>query len=160
MLVEVALPVPVPRTFTYESESPIEPGTRVRVHFSGRTLTGWVLGPATDTGKLKQIRPIDKVLENEPSVPADLLDLCRWIADYYLAPVGFVLRAALPVLLTGGKRAEEPVKHRKIVRLTRELPSLQQREDLFGRAVRQRELFEAIEGMSGTAELGHLVSQL
>jgi primosomal protein N' (replication factor Y) (superfamily II helicase) len=46
MLVEVALPVPLPRTFTYRIDRPVAPGTRVRVPFSGRKLIGWVVGEA------------------------------------------------------------------------------------------------------------------
>src|SRR5262249_14021988 len=40
--------------------------------------------------------PLDEVLDREPAVPADLLDLARFAADYYLAPLGEVLRSMLP----------------------------------------------------------------
>lgn len=159
MLLEVALPVPIPRTFTYSSDRPVEPGTRVRVGFGRRALTGWVMGESTDTSVAK-LRAIDAILEDQPSVPAEVLHLCRWIADYYFAPVGQVVRAALPVVLAGGKRSEDPVKHRRVVRLTEELPSLQQREERFGRAQRQRELYEAIESIGGSADATHVVNQL
>ena len=36
------------------------------------------------------------VLDPTPTVPGDVLDLCRWMSDYYLAPLGIALRAALP----------------------------------------------------------------
>jgi len=159
MLVEVALPVPIPRTFTYSADRLIEPGTRVRVGFGRRSLTGWVMRESTTTDATK-IRAIDKVLDTRPSVPADILQLCQWIADYYLAAVGQVVRAAVPVVLAGGKHSEEPVRYRKVVRLIEDLPSLQLREERFGRAQRQRELFEAIEAMGGSADLAHIVNQL
>lgn len=159
MLVEVALPVPVPRTFTYSSDRIVEPGTRVRVGFGRRSLTGWVMG-TSETTDATRIRAIDEVLDERPSIPCEILQLCRWIADYYLAPVGQVVRAAVPVVLAGGKRSEEPVRYRKVVRLIEELPSLQLREERFGRAQRQRELFEAIEAIGGSIDLAHVVNQL
>lgn len=160
MLVEVALPVPIPHTFTYRSAAPIASGTRVHVHFGGRRLTGWVLGPASENRELKQLRDIDAVLENEPSAPPDLLELCRWIADYYLAPLGLVLRTALPVVLSTPVRPEQPLKKRKMVKLARELPTLTERESVFARAPRQRELYEVLEGMGSPTELAHITTQL
>ena len=160
MLIEVALPVPIPRPFTYRSPVDIAPGTRVHVRFGGRRLTGWVLGPTLPTREIKNLRDIDAVLESEPSVPADLLELCRWIADYYLAPVGLVLRTALPAVLSGNVRPEEPLKKRRVLRLIRELPTLVERDEVFGRAQRQRELYELVENAGGNSEVVHLTTQL
>ena len=160
MLLEVALPVPIPRPFTYRSTVPLTPGTRVHVRFGGRKLTGFVLGPASDSRELKNLRDIESILDREPSVPADVLELCRWIADYYLAPIGLVLRTALPAVLSGNVRPDDPLKKRKVVRISRELPSLVERDQLFGRAQRQRELYETLENMGGFADLAHLVTQL
>src|SRR5688572_9057443 len=160
MLLEVALPVPLPRTFTYRSATPIAPGTRVHVQFSGRRLTGLVTGPAPEGRPLKNLRDIETILESEPSVPADLLELARWIADYYLAPIGVVLRTTLPLALTGNVRQDQPLKKRKVVRIARELPTLVERDALFGRAQRQRELYELLENVGGSDELAHLTTQL
>ena len=44
------------------------------------------------------------MLEEEPSVPADVLELCRWIADYYVAPLGVAIRSALPSVLSDVSR--------------------------------------------------------
>jgi primosomal protein N' (replication factor Y) (superfamily II helicase) len=160
MLVEVALPVPLPRTFTYRTDRVVAPGTRVRVPFSGRRLVGWVVGAAAAPRELKQIRDIDRVLEAEPSVPAELLELCRWIADYYLTSLGLVLRGALPAVLSDTARTEPPGKTRRVLRITRELPSLTSREETFGRAQRQRECYELLEGMGGRADVVHLTETL
>jgi primosomal protein N' (replication factor Y) len=53
-------------------------------------------------------RPIDAVLDAEPLVGSDLLDLARFTADYYCAPVGEVVRAMLPLSLPawGEQRVE------------------------------------------------------
>jgi primosomal protein N' (replication factor Y) (superfamily II helicase) len=156
MLVEVALPVPLPRTFAYRSEAPIAPGMRVRVPFSGRKLIGWVVGEAAPPRELKRIRDVDEVLDAEPSAPADVLALCRWISGYYLTPLGMVLRGAVPALLSDTGRSAAPERTRRVLRICRELPSLTVRDEVFGRAHRQRECYELLEQMGGRADVQHL----
>src|SRR5688572_12527054 len=123
-LVEVALPIPLSRTFTYRSDVFLQPGTRVRVPFSGRKLIGWVIGEATPPKELNRLKDVEKVLDAEPSVPYDVLELSKWIADYYVTPVGMVLRGALPVALSNTTRTKSPELTRRVVRIVKELPSL------------------------------------
>jgi primosomal protein N' (replication factor Y) (superfamily II helicase) len=160
MLLDVALPIPLPRTFAYRSEHGLEPGTRVRVTFSGRKLVGWVVGETALPRELKKIQDIDRVLDEEPSVPADVLELCRWIAEYYLTPLGMVLRGAVPAVLSQTGRSESPERTRRVLRLIRELPTLTSRDEVFGRAQRQRECYELLESMGGRAEVVHLSETL
>ena len=97
--VDVALPLPIHRTFTYEVRGSAPPaGTRVLVPFRRKERIGWVVGPGEE-GPIKGLRPVLTVLDERPSVPPDLLELCRWMADYYVAPLGVTLRAALPSVL-------------------------------------------------------------
>ncbi len=160
MRVEVALPVPVPRTFTYDiAADSVAMGVRVRVPFGRRKLVGWVVGPA-QAKKLSRVRPADALLETEPAVPADVLRLCRWIADYYAAPLGVVLRAALPAVLSDTARAEPAVRTRRIIALSGEVPGLAERETLFGRARRQRAAFEYLESAGGVADVVHMQERL
>ncbi|MEJ2677743.1 MAG: primosomal protein N' [Gemmatimonadota bacterium] len=157
MLVDVALPRPIPRTFTYSVDTDVEEGTRVLVPFGPRRLIGWVVG-RTDRAPDAAIRPVRRVLDD--GVPLPLLQLCRWIADYYTAPLGLVLRSALPNALADTDRPEAPVRTRRVLVLTGELPSLRQRDDVFARAHRQRALFELLESMGGRAEVAHLTDRL
>lgn len=96
---EVALPKPVLQTFTYrlppELREGARPGMRVLVPFGRRKMVGCIsaLKPETD---LARVRPVLDVLDPQPLLPPHLLELCRWTADYYVAPPGLVLRAALP----------------------------------------------------------------
>ena len=108
------------------------------------------------------VRDLGAVLDTEPSVPAPLLEVCRWVARYYLAPLGQVLRAALPAALSNPALAEggPAVRTRRVLYLNGELPSLAERDRVFGRALRQRECWEAVEAMGGEAEVTHLVGQL
>src|SRR5688500_17805720 len=100
MLVEVALPLPLPRTFTYRVPGGSAlPGTRVRVAFGPRKLMGWIVAQTSGTTEIAKIKDVDALLETQPSVTPDVLELCRWVSDYYVLPLGHVLRAALPAVL-------------------------------------------------------------
>ena len=103
--VDVALPLPIHRTFTYQinTESQPQPGTRVLVPFRRQEHIGWVVGPGS-AQEIKQIRPVLSILDDSPQLPAELFDLCRWIAEYYIAPLGIALRAALPAVLSDVSR--------------------------------------------------------
>jgi primosomal protein N' (replication factor Y) len=161
MLVEVALPVPVPRTFTYRAPDGTTAGVRVRVPFARRKLIGWIVGQGGATPELDRLLDVDRVLDDaEPSLTPELLRLCRWIADYYVTPLGIVIRAALPAVLSQLSRAAPPARTVRVLRLTRELPSLSQRDEIFGRARRQRECYEALEAAGGESDVPHLTEQL
>lgn len=96
---DIALPVPLDQTFTYEVNGTVPTvGARVLVPFSGQRLIGVVVrvhddAPATDF----EIKPIQQVLDDAPLLPDELMELARWIAQYYLAPLGEVLRGMLPL---------------------------------------------------------------
>jgi len=159
MLVDIALPVPVPRTFTYDLDADdVADGTRVRVQFSGRPMVGWVVGrtPAGRAPAAERLRSIDRVLDDEPSVTPELLRVCRWIAGYYLAPLGIVLRTALPAVLSQHARESPHVRTQRTLRLTASLDSLTERETVFARAPRQRECFELLEASGGRAAVSYL----
>ena len=161
MLVEVALPLPLPRTFTYRVPGGALPGTRVRVSFGKRRLHGWVVvaSSSTDVDATK-IRDVDALLESKPSLTLDVLELCRWLSEYYVLPLGQVLRTALPAVLAGDVQIDEPLKTRRVLRITKDSLSLTERDELFGRAQRQRELFELLENTGGFADVAHLATQL
>lgn len=96
---EVALPVPLDQTFTYrlpEGLCPL-PGARVIVPFRREQLIGVVTALHDVEPVGVELRPIATVLDEEPLLPPSLLEIARWIAQYYLAPLGEVLRAMLPL---------------------------------------------------------------
>jgi primosomal protein N' (replication factor Y) len=99
----VAVPRPVRRLFTYLVPPGLEPrcrpGVRVLVPFGRRQLTGYVvdlLPAAADGEEPFRLRPIDRVLDDDPPIDARLFEVTRWAAEYYVAPWGEVLRAAIP----------------------------------------------------------------
>jgi primosomal protein N' (replication factor Y) len=99
-LVEVAVPLPLPDSLVYSVPQPLaalaRPGSRVRVRVGKRRLVGVILARRVEAPPGIDVRPIEEVLDAEPSLPADLLRLARFAADYYLAPIGEVVRAMLP----------------------------------------------------------------
>jgi len=160
--IEVALPVPLFRTFTYAVPegiaTPIPIGSRVLVPFRARQDIGICLGEATPPPDVV-IKPILSVLDAEPSMPAALLETGRWIADWYAAPLGMTLRSMLPASLTSSRAPVAAAKRRKVVRLLQELPSLLQREQTFARARQQRVVYELLEAQGGWAVLETLRQQ-
>ena len=97
---DVAVPVPLSRTFTYlvpqELDSLARVGCRVEVPLGKRTLSGVIVGPGRPSIPSHRLRPLLNVLDSIPSVGQDMLQLTRWIADYYVCGWGEALRAALP----------------------------------------------------------------
>lgn len=94
---DVALPIPVDRVFTYSiaNTQPVV-GGRVLVPFRREHLQGIVV-KLHDAPPDAETRPILRVVDDEPVLSEDLLQLGRWIAEYYIAPVGEVLRTMLPL---------------------------------------------------------------
>ena len=99
---EVALPVPLDRTFTYairEGQRP-QRGARVIVPFRNEKLIGIITGLSELAAADFEIRYLEAVLDEdgEPLLSEHLMKLGEWIAQYYLAPLGEVLRGMLPLM--------------------------------------------------------------
>jgi len=96
---DVALPVPLDRTFTYAVNGTVpRVGARVLVPFSGQRLMGVVVRVHGDAppGEI-EIKPVQQVLDEAPLLPDELMQLATWIAQYYVAPLGEVLRGMMPL---------------------------------------------------------------
>ena len=96
---DVALPVPLDRAFTYAVNGTVPPvGARVLVPFSGQRLLGVVVRVHDDApAEGIEIKPIQQVLDDAPLLSDELMRLAEWIAQYYVAPLGEVLRGMLPL---------------------------------------------------------------
>lgn len=111
LFVEVALNRPMRRSYTYAVsptfEAQAQVGVRVSVPFSGRREIGVVVATTEDTDVPKaRIKAIHDVLDRKPVMDKGLLELTRWMADYYACSWGESLSAALPAALKreGGRR--------------------------------------------------------
>ena len=98
---DVALAVPLDMVFTYAIPPGMEPvvGGRVLVPFRQQRLSGIVveLHDRPPRVKTQQIKKVIEALDLSPVLDEQLLKLGKWIADYYLAPIGEVFRAMLPL---------------------------------------------------------------
>jgi primosomal protein N' (replication factor Y) len=97
---DVSLPVPLDQAFTYALPETlrhrVRPGCRLLVPFGPRKTTGVVLACHDDKPDVA-VREALRLLDAEPVLDANLLALGRWIAGYYCAPLGEVLRSMLPL---------------------------------------------------------------
>jgi len=99
-LVEVILALPLFKTFHYLSSDYIFPGVRVVVPFSHQRLVGFVWDcKEVSLDELSQeieYREVEEVLDPLPLYPPKLFPFLEWVSQYYLSPLGIVLKTALP----------------------------------------------------------------
>jgi len=108
---EVAIPVAVHGTFTYaippELRDAVRLGSRVEVPFGAKRNTGFVVGLSDAAPEGSKIKAILAVLDDdEPALLPEIIELCRWAAEYYIAPLGEMLRVALPANMSARGRRE------------------------------------------------------
>src|SRR6266571_5153107 len=96
MYADIAVCLPLARTFIYKLTTPVETGCRVVVPFRKRDVEGFVVGFRKDAPPDIEVHEIGSVLDAIPLLRPDVFNLCRWVADYYATPIGEVLKAALP----------------------------------------------------------------
>jgi primosomal protein N' (replication factor Y) len=167
---EVAVPVHVLSTFIYRlplaQRDLAQPGARIVVPLGRKPVTGYIVAlldnlRADTSLQESDIKEATEILDAVPLVTPELLELTRWVADYYLAPWGEVIKAALPpgisptidqfLVITESGRAEvnglpaDPttIRHRllRLLNETEEL-SLATFADEFGRAQATRTVRE------------------
>src|SRR5215467_9460505 len=94
----VALPVPLDMAFSYHVPNDMAPviGGRVLVPFRQQRMMGIVVDLHDDKPKVAT-KNVLSIVDPAPVLDEKLLRLGRWIADYYLAPIGEVFRTMLPL---------------------------------------------------------------
>jgi primosomal protein N' (replication factor Y) len=97
---DVSLPVPLDQPFTYSLPETlrhrVQPGSRLVVPFGPRKLTGVILRCHDEPPEVAT-REALRLIDSAPVLDEELLALGRWIARYYCAPLGEVLRTMLPL---------------------------------------------------------------
>jgi primosomal protein N' (replication factor Y) len=111
-LVDVAVPAPVDKLFTYRVPDAlagrVQVGCRVQIPFGKRRVTGYVVRARSRLNAAVRLRDIAALVDEEPLITPALLDAARWMADYYVHPLGEVLRAVLPAGVKGTGRIPPP----------------------------------------------------
>lgn len=101
--IQVALPVPLFKTFTYGVPEEFQGisliGMRVSVPFGKRTLTGIVVAES-DVTELEKVKPLSDLLDRSPLFTGEMLRFAEWMSTYYISPLGETLRAMLPQGMT------------------------------------------------------------
>ena len=96
MYADIAVCLPLSRTFVYKLNGPVEVGCRVVVPFRKREVDGFVVALRDDAPKGIEALAVNTVIDSVPLLTPEVFKLCRWIADYYISPIGEVLKGALP----------------------------------------------------------------
>jgi primosomal protein N' (replication factor Y) len=94
-------------------------GARVRVPVGSRTVTGCVvehgtLEPGT-AGTTAELKDVIESLDTEPFLPAGVVELCRWVAEYYVAGIGDAIAVAMP---PGARARASSFRTRRVAALT------------------------------------------
>lgn len=142
MIVRVALPVPLNRLFDYAIPQGVTApavGARVLVKFGQRSLIGMIHSLCEQTEvPLNKLKPFEALLDQEPLVDDEQIQLGEWAASYYKYPLGDALIHLLPNL---ARKEQQPFSAPDYWCLTEHADI----ESLPKRAVRQRALFTLIE---------------
>ena len=152
---DLILPLPLQGTFTYvlplAMQSTVQVGMRVLVPFGrNKTYLGIVARLHEVQPQGYEVKNVTQLMDAEPIVTDQQLKLWQWIADYYLAPIGEVYKAALPA----GLKAEDGY-HPKMETYIRLTPAYQNEAalhvalNILGRAPKQLEAFIAYLELSG-----------
>ena len=159
-ILRLALPSPLRRLFDYLpprglDPGRLQPGVRLRVPFGRREIVG-VRVELADSSQVPEdkLRPALAVLDREPPMPAHLLELCRWTAQYYQHSLGDTLSWALPNLLRQGEPAEARVQ-----RFWLAVPGARLDDPRLARAPRQRQALQTLQ-QHPHGVLHELLSQL
>src|SRR4030043_1501123 len=93
-IVEVAVGLPVFKTFHYripeKMRGSLQIGMRVLIPFKGRKVTGFSIDllDHPPNGLEEKLLEVEDLLDKGPLIDPQMLRFCRWIADYYLHPLG------------------------------------------------------------------------
>lgn len=108
----VAVPVPLGQAFSYlvppALSVAVRAGVRVLCEFGRRKILGVVLSVSAEPPsgvELTKVKPLLAVIDDEPAIPEELLGFLVALAGYYVAPVGEVMRLALPAVERSSEQA-------------------------------------------------------
>ena len=158
MVARVTLEIALRKEFDYaippELAARVEVGTRVKVPFGHRQVLGCVTA-LIEHSTHTNLRCLTKVIGAQSQVTPRVLELARWIADYYCCAPEVALRSVLPEVV---RREQDGWRERLFVRpapRAGELPKLTKRQQEIWNLVAERReiaLQELLELAETTAE--------
>ena len=129
-------------------------GSRIRVPFRDKSLLATVVA-TLDESPAEGIKPIEALIGEKPALSASLIELARWMANYYCCPIEAVMRSLLPQVI---RRAEVGWKKQLFVSPARGATA-EEIEKLRKRAPRQAELLAAIAQLAAPIPAADLLHQ-
>ncbi len=157
-LISVAVPVPFLDLLTYNVPSHLATpvvGARVRVPIGSRIVTGCVVESPAAGEAPAEIRDLIEVVDVEPFLPPAIVELCRWVADYYLAGIGDAIAVALP---PGARDKASAFRTRRVATLTAHGHSVSEAaaETELRLTPKQREALATLAAIAGSVPLSDL----
>ena len=144
--------------FDYELPEPVaaqlQVGSRVRVPVRTRTMLGTIL-ELRDTTEARGVKPIAEVVSAEPILSPLLIQLGKWIADYYCCPIEAALRSVLPNVI---RKAQVGHKRQLFARLSRAV-SAEEIETLRAKAPLQAGVIEFLAAAQKAVAVAELAQQ-
>jgi primosomal protein N' (replication factor Y) (superfamily II helicase) len=132
----------------------VEPGSRVRVPVRTRTVLGTVI-ETLDHSEVPGVRAIDSIVGEKPFLNPLLIELGRWIADYYCCALEPAMRTILPQVIRQSR-----LSHRRqlFVRLVRPIED-GEFNDVARQAPRQAQVLQALRESPDAMQLSALTKQ-
>ena len=160
-LISVAVPVPFLDLLTYRVPDGLDVppvGARVRVPLGSRTVTGCVVEQLDAGGEdgidTARIKEVSVVVDREPFLPPPVVELCRWVADYYLAGIGDAIAVAMP---PRSRDHESGFRTRRVASITAHgLSALEGGPENSPLRPKQRAALEAVAGAAAGVPLADL----
>ena len=109
--VQVAVNLPLNDVFDYSVPQALQDfvqiGKRVWIPFRNRTIVGFIVG-LSSSSEISRIKDIKSIIDKEPILSQEILELTRWMAEYYLCSWGEALDAAISMPFKKGKTSIKP----------------------------------------------------
>ncbi len=118
-LIEIAVPVVgVPHALTYTIPAAMTRFPMVGKRVVASVGTRKIVGVVTRDARVRApegftLKPIERVLDESPIVSPAQMDLCRFVAEYYMAPLGETLRMCVPPDLAKGGKQDFAIRRRR-----------------------------------------------
>jgi len=116
LLAQVAVPLPIPTVFSYLIPEPLLaktiPGVRVTVPFRNTEITGYLVGTESVSSE-KKLKTILAILDDQPVLSPAMLQLTKWVGEYYGSSWGEAIENALPRWVKYGKKVEKYIEKAK-----------------------------------------------
>ena len=144
--VDVILPLPLPGLFTYS----VPKGMEGKVVFGKRLLVPLgkskkYIAMAVKTHDVKPafgVKPIEQVLDEEPTLLPQQYRLWSWIGEYYMSPLGDVYNAAFPAGLKSTEKFKPKMElYVELASAYRNPQALRVAISMMARAVKQSKTF-------------------